>query len=111
MRTNTLTHTPQKQADDNMRDSKALGFNHKGNNEEPCLELLGLYVCMYIIYICIYTEYTYIIYMSLPPILSTEQPIGGSKQSPTENSSDYTNDDYGDNDHPAISLVITVCCI
>lgn len=40
-----------------------------------------------------------------------EQPIGGSKQSPTKNSTDYTNDDYSDNDRPAISTVITVCCI
>lgn len=31
-------------------------------------------------------------------------------QSPTENSTDYTNDDYGGNDPPAIGMVITVCC-
>lgn len=40
----------------------------------------------------------------------SEQPTGLSKQSPIENSPDYTNDDYGGNDSPAVGMVITVCC-
>lgn len=41
-----IQHTSQKQADDNIRDSTALSFNHMGNNEEPRLEPLGLSVCV-----------------------------------------------------------------
>lgn len=74
-----------------------------GNNEEPRLEPLGLSVC---VYMCVHTHVCPSISLS-----HSERPIGGTKQSPTENSTDYTNDDYGDNDRPAISLVIIVCCI
>lgn len=41
-----IVHTSQKQADDNIRDSMALSFNHMGNNEDPRLMLLGLSVCV-----------------------------------------------------------------
>lgn len=41
-----IVHTSQKQADDNIRDSVALSFNHMGNNEDPRLVLLGLSVCV-----------------------------------------------------------------
>lgn len=42
------THTSQRKADDNIRDSAALSFNHTGNNEEPRLEPLGISVCVYV---------------------------------------------------------------
>lgn len=72
-----------------------------GNNEEPRLEPLGIFVG-----VCARPRVC--VCVASCPYQSLNNPIEGSKQSYTENSTDYTNDDYGDNDCPAISMVITV---
>lgn len=60
-----------------------------GNNEESRLEPPGL-SCVCICecpHLCPFLSIT-----------SSEQPIEGLKQSPSENSADYTNDNYVDKD-------------
>lgn len=91
--------TSQKQADDNIRVLVLITWE----------TMKSLVKSRWVYHVCVYMRVPGCVCLILS-ITSSEQPIEGLKQSPSENSADCTNDNYVDKDR-FCHLYSHYCCI